>query len=121
MVLKLSLPESKMLWALNNPVSNEYIKSEGGKGYQDCSLIITHLMEQPVEVELNEYPQWAQVMIKTAVHRGDLINTGESIVAKPAEAKAEEVRVEEQDKENTTKKKATKKKATRRSRKQKDE
>lgn len=77
-MLKLSLPKGKVVWALAHPVSREYIHNQSGIGYQDCRLIITEL-DQPKEIVLKDYPKWAQRMIVTSVHRGDLINTGSSV------------------------------------------
>ena len=85
MLLKLSLPKGKVVWALAHPVSREYIHGESGIGYQECQLIVTE-QDQPVEVKLEDYPKWAQSMILTSVKLGDLTNSGDPITkTKPKE------------------------------------
>jgi len=79
MVLKLSLPEDRFVWALSHPISREYIHQQSSVGYQKCNLIISQADTQPVEVKLEDYPRWAQVMIKTSIRAGQLVNTGDSI------------------------------------------
>ena len=45
----------------------------------------------PVEVNLEDYPNWAQKQILTAIRSGQLINTGDKIDT-PAATKVEEVK-----------------------------
>jgi len=113
MVLKLSLPKDKYIWALSNPVSNEYIQDNDGIGFQKCNLIIAAADKQPVEINIEDYPRWAQSMIKRGIRTGQLINTGDSIDVKvAATATIETVKKTEPVK---------KKKVTKRSRNKKDE
>lgn len=103
MMLKLSLPEDRFVWALVHPVSNEYIHSNEGVGYQECKLIISQADAQPVEVNLDEYPEWAQVMILTSIKSKELVNTGDSI--QEIKKAKEDVSIKEVKKSKTTKKK----------------
>ena len=116
MVLKLGLPTGKVVWALAHPVSREYIHDQSGVGYQAQQLIVTETA-QPVEIELDDYPRWAQAQIVTSIHRGELINTGESHIRKKKsqekkEAKDDVVITTEVAKPKTTKKKAAKRRNT---------
>jgi len=114
MVLKLSLPQDRFVWALAHPVSQEYIHANSGVGYQECKLIISQADVQPVEVDLSKYPQWAQTMIITSLKSGELINTGDSI--QEIKETKEDISIEAVKKPKTTKKKQA-----RRGRKKKDE
>jgi len=114
MLLKLSLPQDRFVWALVHPISQEYIHLNEGVGYQECKLIISQADVQPVEIDLDEYPQWAQTMILTSIRSGELVNTGDPI-EKIKEAK-EDISIE-----TVEKPKPTKKKQARRGRKKKDE
>ena len=67
------------------PIVLEYIHNQYGVGFQDCNLIITQANLEPVEVNLDDYPEWAQDMIITSIKTGELINTGESIKPKKEE------------------------------------
>jgi hypothetical protein len=110
MVLELSLPTGKVVWALAHPVSREYIHDQSGIGYQEHQLIIT-MASQLVKIELDDFPKWAQAQIVTSIHTGELINTGESHIRKPKEtreAKSDIVITSKVEKPKTTKKKATK-------------
>ena len=89
MVLKLSLPDDRFVWALSHPIGKGYIHQHDGKGYQDCKLIISQADVQPVEVKLDDYPKWAQSMIRTSIGLGHLINTGDSLYTVKKETKAE--------------------------------
>ena len=80
-MLKLCLPKGKVIWALAHPVSKDYIHEVDGTGYQDCHLIVTE-DSQPVDTNLEDYPQWAQTMIITSLNNGSLINKGEALVKK---------------------------------------
>lgn len=91
MLLKLSLPKDKIIWALANPVANQYIHSRKGVGYQEHQLIVTEAA-QPVEVTLEDYPKWAQAIILTSIHRGELMNAGDSIIRKKKEEKKVETK-----------------------------
>lgn len=109
MLLKLSLPEGKVVWATAHPGSREYIHEDNGTGYQDSSIIVT-AQNQPVEVNLENYPRWASTQILSSVRRGELINTGDPITEiKPKETEDKVTLEVEQPK--VTKKKVTKKKA----------
>jgi len=112
MVLKLGLPTGKVVWALAHPVSKEYIHGQSGVGYQEDKLIITG--DMLVEIELDDYPRWAQAQIVTSINRKELVNTGESHI-RPK--KSEEIEKAKDDviTEKVEKPKATKKKATKRS------
>ena len=77
MILKLSLPEGKVVWALSHPISREYIHNEPGVGVQKPCLIINE-GEEPKSVTLESYPKWAQSMIITSIAKKELINTGDT-------------------------------------------
>jgi len=113
MVLKLSLPEDRFVWALSHPTSREYIHQHNAAGYQECNLIISQENVQPVEVNLDDYPKWAQMMIRTSIRSGLLLNSGDSL---------DEVKLEKQEDIKVTTvteipKKTTKKRQTRRKKK----
>jgi hypothetical protein len=90
MLLKLGLPKGKVVWALAHPVSREYIHQESGIGYQECSLIVTQ-GKSPVEVKLQDYPNWAQKMIISSLRAGELINTGDQLFQSTAEETIEDL------------------------------
>ncbi len=120
MVLKLSLPENKFVWALAHPVERGYIHQQSATGYQECTLIISQADAQPVEVILEDYPEWAQLQILSSIRAGEINNTGDPIdeVEKEQET-VPEVVVEAP---KVVKKKTTKKKTKKRqTRKEKDE
>ena len=64
MKLEISLPKGRMLWALHHPTTRAFIKGETGLVYQETNLILTQADPGPKTIELNEYPEWAQDMIK---------------------------------------------------------
>lgn len=113
MVLKLGLPTGKVVWALAHPVSKEYIHGQSGVGYQQDKLIITG--ETPVEIELDDFPKWAQAQIVTSIHTGELINTGESHIRQKKPKEIEKAKDDVVITKKVEKPKATKKKATKRS------
>ena len=78
MQLKLSLAEHKTIWALSHPNDNGFIKNNQEVGMQKCVLILTK-GEPPKTVELDNYPLWAQNMIKTSIYAGEIINTGDKL------------------------------------------
>jgi len=78
MLLQLSLPKDKIVWALSRPVSREYMHPKTGTGYQDVSLILGP-DSGPVMVETEEYPDWAKQQILSSIKSGEIINTGDSI------------------------------------------
>ena len=111
MGLKLSLPKGKVVWALAHPVSRNYIHEVRGVGYQECQLIVTE-KDQPVEVNLDDYPTWAQSMIITSLGRGDLVNTGDPVTKPKSIDKIEaknDVTAKVEEPKKATKKKAKKK------------
>ena len=88
----------QFVWALVQPVATEYIKEASEPGYQALNLILTQSNPGPVEIELDDYPKWAQTQIKSAIQSGQLINTGDKI------SKALEPEEAEKVVEKTTKK-----------------
>lgn len=98
------MPAGKVIWALAHPVSKEYIHQRGGIGYQECQLIITE-KEQPVAIELERYPKWAQTMIISSIKNGDLINSGDPIIQEKQET-SETLEVVEKPKEKPKKRQA---------------
>lgn len=80
MRLELSLNKKHFVWALVHPMSREHIKiTNNERGYQKVNLIFTQQYPGPVEVELEDFPTWAQKQILSAVKSGQLINTGDKI------------------------------------------
>ena len=94
MLLELSLPKDKVIWALVHPVCKEYIHSLDGVGYQEKQLIITE-KNQPVKVNTEDYPLWAKLQIMSSLKSKDLINTGEPIIE---EEKLETTETQEEEK-----------------------
>lgn len=125
MVLKLSLPEDRFIWALSHPVGKGYIHHNDGTGYQECKLIISQADNQPVEIDLENYPKWAQSMIKNSIRAGELINDGDPIDESKRETKQEELvedtKVEETEDVTEVKKPVKKTTRRRQTRKKKDE
>jgi hypothetical protein len=76
--LSLSLG-NQIVWALVQPLAMEYIKEAPEPGYQSVNLILTQSNPGPTEIELESYPQWAQLQIHSAIQSGQLINTGDKI------------------------------------------
>jgi hypothetical protein len=118
MLLKLTLPKDKVIWAAAHPYSREYIHSDSGVGYEKKPIIVT-VKNQPVEVELDDYPKWAQEMVMTSLRKGELINIGDPVKVETVE-KVEtqttvnevEVTQAEEPKASKTTKKTGKKKTT---------
>lgn len=68
----LSLKPELMFWSLQHPLSREYISPITGLGFQEHVLIFTDADRGPKEVNLNNYPEWAQDMIMSGINTGVL-------------------------------------------------
>jgi len=83
MKLELSLSKDKQVWALSNPEEcRSYISYGKEKGVQETILIFHADDRGPKQVDLDEYPAWAQRMILSSVIVGELVNTGDPIGTK---------------------------------------
>ena len=81
MQLQLSLG-NQFVWALCEPRAKEFIKvTRLEPGYQECNLILTQAHPGPIDIDLDHFPGWAQLQIKSAIRSGQLINTGDKIDA----------------------------------------
>lgn len=78
-VLELSLPENRIVWALSNPFGLGYIQDRKGVGVQKDILILSRSDTKPTTIVLEDYPKWAQNMIKSSIMAKEIINTGDPI------------------------------------------
>lgn len=104
--LNLSLG-NQIVWALVQPMAVEYIKDSPEPGYQSVNLILSQSSPGPVDVELEDYPKWAQLQIQTAIQSGQLINTGDKI-SRALESEQEEKVVEKTAKKQNKNKSGSK-------------
>lgn len=89
--MRLVLGPKQFVWALVEPMARNYIKDTDGElGYQPINLIITQKDLKPVEIELSEWPAWAQKQINTSVSSGQLIDLDAKIRESKPEVAAEE-------------------------------
>lgn len=110
MILQLSLPENKEIWALSNPEeARSYISYNKEKGVQETILIFTSKDRGPKEVNLEEYPAWAKRMILSSIIIGELVNTGDPI-RQTSLSEVSLIKEEEKEQVTVVKKKVTKKK-----------
>jgi len=108
MNLKLSLPESRVVWALSHPTAGGYIRTSPGVGDQKQTLILSQDDPGPKHVELDKLPKWAQDMIVTSIRAGEVNNSGDSI---DGAAVKQELIEKPKTKPKSTKTKARKKKS----------